>query len=877
MPNSLARRPRNTLAGIAFALLATGSLSLMTGASPATRQSVAVGPLPEGGQVVATRQLLHPVGTSVEFKGRPVDLLLSPDGKTLFAKNDHGLTVIDTGSWRIRQETDFTDGGGSMHGLAMTRDGKRLYATTSLNALWEAQVADNGTLTWGRKFLLPGPGGDPKQYADLQGIILSRDEKTAYVCLSCNNSLAVVDLAAGKLLKEIPVGIAPYGIVPARVGNLAYVSNWGGRRPKKGERTAKSADTDTLVDARGVGSSGTVSLVDLAQGRELKQIAVGLHPSDLALNQDGSRLYVANANSDTVSVIDTGKGKVVETILVRPDPTLPFGSAPNALALNQEGNILYVANGGNNAVAVVALPEGKGRGSKILGFIPTAWYPGALAVDDHFLYIANVKGLGSRFPQEAGKWDIYQFLGTIGKVPFPSAEELGKYTAQVRADGRLPQMLKALEKEAAIAAVPPVPVPKKLGEPSVFEHVVYIIKENKTYDQVFGDLPQGNGDPALCVFGREVSPNHHALAEQFILLDNFYCNGVCSADGHSWVTEGNVTDYLEKSFGGFSRAYSFGDDSLTFSSSGMIWNNVLEHGLSFRNYGEMDYATPVPDTASWKDIYQDYLTKAGKITFQQSLPNDVLRRYSCQAYPGWNLDIPDVLRADVFLRELKAYEQKGGWPDFTIVYLPDDHTSGGGAGSPTPRAQVADNDLALGRVVEGITKSRFWPKTCIFVIEDDPQSGFDHVDGHRSLCLVISPYTRRKAVISKFYNQTSVLHTMERILGLPPMNQMDALAPLMSECFAATPNLTPYTCLPNQISLEEMTTSAQGYKDPRYLAQNRRGKPFDRPDAIDDDTLNRAIWYSVKGPDIPYPAQFAGAHGRGLKALHLALSGEGED
>jgi len=228
-------------------------------------------------------------------------------------------------------------------------------------------------------------------------------------------------------------------------------------------------------------------------------------------------------------------------------------------------------------------------------------------------------------------------------------------------------------------------------------------------------MPEGNGDPELCVFGHEVTPNHHALAEQFVLLDNFYCNGVNSADGHSWVTEGNVTDHLEKSFGGFTRSYTWGDDPLTYSSSGFIWDNVLLHGLSFRNYGEMDYAEPVPKEATFENIYQDFIGKAGRMQFSQNIGIETLRRYSCPEYPGWNMKIPDLLRVEVFLRELKEYEQKGEWLNFIILYLPNDHTSGTSPGAPTPRAQVADNDLALGRAVEGITKSAFWPKTCIFV------------------------------------------------------------------------------------------------------------------------------------------------------------------
>ena len=286
-----------------------------------------------------------------------------------------------------------------------------------------------------------------------------------------------------------------------------------------------------------------------------------------------------------------------------------------------------------------------------------------------------------------------------------------------------------------------MPVPLHVGEPSVFQHVLYIIKENKTYDQVFGDMAQGNGDPNLCIYPQYVSPNHHALAQQYVLLDNYYCNGVNSADGHSWCTEGNDTDHLEKSFGGFSRSYTFGDDPLTYSSTGFIWNNALQHGLTFRNYGEFDYASPVPSSATWLQIYTDFTNGTHAIHYAQDIGVASLRPYSSTNVPGWNLGIPDVVRADGFIRELNAAQAQGTWANFHLLYLPDDHTGG----PPTPQAQVADNDLALGRVVEAVTKSIFASNTVIFVLEDDPQSGYDHVDAHRSLCLVISPYTKRGA------------------------------------------------------------------------------------------------------------------------------------
>jgi YVTN family beta-propeller protein len=831
-----------------------------------------VGPMADGTTLVPTGQTIRPAGEAVQVGGRPVDLALSPDGKTLYAKDDRGLVVVDTVAWKLRQELKFQAGGGSMHGLAVSRDGSRVYATTAQNLLAEAVVSSDGTLSWARKIALPGPNGEADSHGC--GIALSPDGKRAYVCLSRNNSLGIVDLAAGRLERQIPVGIAPFDVALSPDGGTAYVSDWGGRHPHAGEPTAKSSGTDTVVDARGVAASGCVSIVDLTQGVETAQMETGLHPSDIELSADGNRLYIANANSDTISVLATDTRRIIETIPVRPNPALPFGSAPNALALSHDGKTLYVANGGNNALAVIALGDGKQRKSHIEGFIPVGWYPGSVVTDGTRLFVGDVKGLGSRRRQGQHKgWSVFWYQGTLDRIPIPSSSELRAYTAQVRSGGHIPQILQA--RQQAARSKSPVPVPERVGEPSVFSHLVYVIKENRTYDQIFGDMAQGNSDPSLVLYGRDVTPNHHALAEQFVLLDNFYCNGVLSADGHSWATEGNVTDHLEKSFGGFTRSYTFGDDPLTYSSSGFVWDAALAHGHSFRNYGEMDYAEPVPRGADFTTIWKDFQAQTGKITFTQNIGIANLRRYSSRDYPGWNLSIPDVLRADRFLKELRTCEQQGVWPDFQIVYLPNDHTSGTSPGAPTPRAQVADNDLALGRIVEGISHSQFWPKTCIFVIEDDPQDGFDHVDGHRSLCLVISPYTRRHAVVSHFYNQTSVLHTMLRILGASGMNQMDSMAPLMRECFVPTPNLQPYTCVPNRIPLDEMNPPLHALHGlQRLRAQQSLAQPFDKPDKADESTLNHILWYAARGGQTPYPTRLSGAHGTGLKALHLRLTPE---
>ena len=829
---------------------------------------IQVGQLPAGEQSIPSKQILYAAGQQTQFFGRPVDLALSPDGTTIYVKNMNNLLVVDVATWSVLQTLAYTGSGASMHGIAVAKDGSHVYVTGSGNELYEAAIATNRTASWSRTISLPS-GSDPC------GIALSSNGARAYVCLSINNTLAVVDLAGGTVTQQINVGVAPWDVVLSPDQSTAYVSDWGGRRSVPGDATATSAGTPVVIDARGIASSGVVSFVNLAQGLETAEVATGLHPSDLELSADGLTLYVANANSDTVTVCNTGNGTVQETILIRPDATLPFGSEPDGLALSKDGKTLFVACAGNNAVAQVELPNAQHTNSIIQGFVPTDWYPGAVVADSNCVYTANVKGLGTRYGQPVTtSWDIGEFLGTASKIPIPDAEALSKYTARVQENGLVPQ-IRATQQPAA-AGQSPVPVPRHVGEPSVFQHVLYILKENKTYDQVFGDLPQGNGNSNLCIYPQFVSPNHHALATQYVLLDNFYCNGVNSADGHSWSTEANNTDHLEKSFGGFSRSYTFGDDPLTYSSSGFIWNNVLQHGLTFRNFGEMDYAYPVPGNSTWLQVYADYTNHAGQIRFSQNIGVASLRTYSSTNVPGWNLGIPDVLRADGFIKEFNTAQTNGVWPAFTLLYLPNDHTSGSSPGSPTPRAQVADNDLALGRVVEAVTKSVFASTTVIFVIEDDPQSGYDHVDGHRSLCLVVSPYTKRHQVISTFYNQAGMLHTIEQILGLPPMNQQDAMGPLMTDCFTNTPNFTPYTALANNIALNEMNPGTTGSLSPkdRYWAWKSQKLDFSKPDLADENTLNRIVWHSIKG-NTSYPSAFAGAHGRGLKNLNLVLTKTG--
>jgi YVTN family beta-propeller protein len=556
----------------------------------------------------------------------------------------------------------------------------------------------------------------------------------------------------------------------------------------------------------------------------------------MVLSPDSATLYVACANSDIISVINTVTEEVIDNISVHRQQGSLFGSSPNDLAISPDGKYLFVASGTENAVCVIQT----GSPAKVLGYIPTGWYPGSVILDKSgkTLFVANIKGIGSR-NQRTNRfgYNSHDHLGTVSIIRLPASMELQKMTETVNLNN-------SWVKHAGGSNLT-----------SLFKHVIYIIKENRTYDQVFGDLNQGNGDTSLVMFGREVTPNHHKLAETFVLLDNFYCSGVLSADGHQWTDEAFVTDYLEKSFGDFTRSYPYdGDDALAYASSGFIWDNVLRHGLTFRNYGEFVNAVIDPPSATFSDIYRDFMEGTNKIKISAKANVEQLTPYLCPSYIGFPSVVSDQYRAGEFIKELKEFEKKGDMPNFLIMSLPNNHTSGTQPGMPTPKSSVADNDLALGRIVEAVSESKFWKETCILVTEDDPQNGFDHIDGHRTVGMVISPYTKRGKVVSTYYSQINMVRTIEDILGVPPMNQLDLSAEAMTDCFTGKPDLTSYKAIKNNIPLDQLNPALVSIAgDELYWAKKSLEQDLGDVDRIDEDVFNRIIWHSVKGYDRPYP------------------------
>jgi YVTN family beta-propeller protein len=601
---------------IAVTLTLAAFLLIVPAGKPDERDALKVGLQPDGRIVVPTNQILHPAGTQATFPGRPVDLLVLDGGKLLVAKNMRDLVFIEAATGKVVQTLALPAAAkglaGAFSAVGLAATGDRVFATDSQGAVRIAKKKGDGKYAWDGHFALKAPAVGGAAYPT--GIAL-QDDSHAWVCASRGNELQLIKLDGGTVEARVPVGVAPYA--PVVVHGRVYVSNWGGDRPGK-DATHKTSGTPVKTDPRtSVANHGSVSVVvqTAVDGwKQVKSITVGGHPSGITASKNGKFVYVANANSDTVSVIETATDKVVETIDCKPEAKLPFGTGSNAVALSDGGETLFVANGTGNCVAVVELGSeaggpaaaGKPRPSRVAGLIPTGWYPGAvrLSPDGKKLFVANVKGHGALQPRKAapkkkdGKGDgddpaepgkrgknSHDHLGTVSLIDLPDAAALKTYTERVNANNRLGYSIAGMEKPRPDAK--PVPVPQRHGEPSVFEHVIYVIKENRTYDQVLGDMKEGNGDPNLCIFGEEVTPNHHKLAREFVLLDNFYCSGVLSADGHSWANAAYATDYLEKQFGQFTRSYPYeGSDPLAFPVSGFLWDNALAHKKTFRNYGE---------------------------------------------------------------------------------------------------------------------------------------------------------------------------------------------------------------------------------------------------------------------------------------------------
>lgn len=713
---------------------------------------------------------------------------------------EQGVQVIDTLERRVVQTLPQP---GAFLGLAFSVDGKTLFASGGDDdAVWRYDWKDGTATLRDRLPLAQKETGMPgRRYP--AGLALSPDGTLLYVAENLADSLAVVDLAAGRVVANLPVGRSPYGVVTGNDGTV-WVSAWG----------------DDSVVAFAPDGHGSL--------REAGRVEAGRHPSAMLLNANSSRLFVASASTDRIAVIDTRSRRLIAT-LSDPTPAGTIeGSTPNALALSPDGSRLFVAEADNNAVAVFNL---SGR-YRLAGRIPCEWYPTALAVSNGSLIVVNGKGAGTGpnpdgprpgepLAPDSHGYTLGQLDGTITVLPqdWPAAALSTASRRVAQANG--------WDRKRPPARYPP------------FAHVIYILKENRTYDQVLSDLSSGDGDPSLLFFPREVSPNHHALAERFGLFDRFFVNAEVSSQGHLWSTAAYVTDYGEKTIpSGYSSRYEEEDPGEADEpAAGYLWHAARKRGIEYRNYGEAMEQVAAPDgTTSWKT----------------RLPG--LMEVSHPTYPGWDLSTSDQVRADLWIADLKEYAARERMPQLQFLWLPNDHTAGSRPGHPTPRAYMADNDLALGRIIEALSESRFWKDTVVFVLEDDAQAGPDHVDSHRSVLLVISPYNR-PGVIHRFVNTTDVLATIEQILDLRAMSQFDHFGRVLNDLFADTPDLTPVKALPSSVPWTEQNPAATA--SPAGMARNDLGETADgldlgAVDSADDDLFNRVLWRAIKG-EAPYP------------------------
>jgi DNA-binding beta-propeller fold protein YncE len=802
----------------------------------------------DGSYLVSSGQRIELLDRTLKLEGlRPKDLAISPDQSAIAFLTHAAVVVVGpTGDElaRVRMSA------GPL-GIAWSPDGKQIYAANGSGKI--ASFVWSGTNLAKGPILAVEPAGIPGN-PGTGGLAVGSDG-TIYAALSIRNRVVALS-PSGQILKTWNVEACPYHVCLSPDGRTLAVANRGGTivapNPLQGDPStrgafpgtgiahADSAGTDVQIDPRtDAALVGTLSLIDIG-GDRIRTVGVGRQPSGMSFSSDGRSLYVADADEDTLSIVDPAQGIELKRIPLAPKDDPTYGQIPTSVALSSDGRKIYVALGGANSVAVLD----NGDSPKLDGYFPTAWYPIAIGTTKDRVIVGCAKGIGSRPSSKTTGFGVHDSVGACQFLTWDTIRDLKSLTRRVAANNSWTKI------QGPRPNRPPVPVPERIGEPSVFTHVVYIIKENLTYDIAMGDFTPGNGDPSLCTFPENVTPNHHALARRFGLLDNFYISGTNSADGHQWVDSSIANDYTERNYGANERSYPFdGGDPLAFSPAGFLWTQAKAAGKSVRVFGEFVDSPSVIDTLTgkepnWQRCWQDYKSGKGEVVIKAGTSQAALRDVLNPTYIGFPISVSDQWRTDVFLREFRTWEASGQMPNLTIMLLPADHTMGTSPGSPTPRASVADNDLALGRIVEALSHSKFWPQTAVFVAEDDSQNGADHVDGHRSISFCASAYGRPNVEIDSLYTHATIAATIERILGLPPMTRFDRTARPMFECFADTPNLTPYEAVPNRVPLDEVSppVSKIGSLQTRQLAADCAKMDWSDPDVQNQDILNRAIW-----------------------------------
>ncbi|MEV7236431.1 bifunctional YncE family protein/alkaline phosphatase family protein [Streptomyces sp. NPDC051020] len=871
------RRTTLVTTGIAVALAVTGTAVAQTHQF-GTQQ---VGQVTADGQVVSADQYIAPYGSrTVINDGKIMSSSASPDGTHLAASVTDGgmaLVVMDLKTGQVKQRVGnnasanlrISGNDVGQEGPTYSPDGSQLWLGQT-DGYTKFTVNPDGTLSNPTFIRIPADGS---KRALVGAAAFSADGSTVYSAVNGQNRVVAIDAATGAIKQSWTVGNAPRGI--AMVGNKLYVSNEGGRPAKTGDTTINSYGTQVPADPdTGATTTGTVSVINLADpSAAVGSIDVGLHPT--AVYAKNGAVFVTNTADNDVSVINTANDKVVQTIATRPWPKASVGYEPNAVTLTDDGRLL-VTLGRANAVAVYRYTSPQEPASYV-GLLPTDYFPAEITTIGKNVVVSNTRGIDARRPTNKAGHGTHDTTSSLTQFTLPDdgviKSETGKVFTQNGWHGSSVTEGRGDAK--------PVPVPVKLGDPSTIKHVFLLVKENRTYDQVFGDMPQGNGDPALTQFGENVTPNQHALARQFGLYDNTYDIGTNSAEGHNWLMQADNPEYTESSAGEYKRSYDTQDDALGHQKSGFIWSGAQAAGKTVRDFGQFQSFESKPAGASWQNLYCDAknMDATGQKTaypIQTGSAIPSLNKVSVPGFPKFDMDVPDVYKSEIWKQDF----EKNGPANLNMFWFSNDHTGG-----PTnSAAAVADNDLAVGKMVDEISHSKYWKDSAIFVVEDDSQNGLDHVDGHRAPIQIISPWAQHGKVDSRYYSQITMIRTIEQILGIHPMNQKDSAASPMRGAFTQNPDFTPFTALPNRVSLTDglKTPPACGLDTPApqnpsaaaapsakvpagkqelaaqwetWKSKQRLTGPGATPDFANPAQMNHFTWYETHGWSKPYPGE----------------------
>jgi YVTN family beta-propeller protein len=890
------RRRRIIAAGATAVVLAGAGVTYAATGSDQNQ----VGTQYANGIQVSDNQIIKPLGDRLLTQfGKFMGSTVSPDGRFLAATSADKsvvLQIFDLSSYKLiwavgsasAVNQKLSDGTVGQEGPTYSPDGKFLWLPEQ-NGLTRFPVNAGGTLGTPTTFSIPVANG---QSALVGQTKYSPDGSTLYAAINGQNTVVALDPNTGAIEHMWNVGIAPRELSFA--GGKLYVSNEGGRQAQAGDTTLGSYGTQVPANGYlGTSKTGTVSVINTADpSAAVGSIAVGLHPT--AMYQSGNALFVANTNSDTVSVIDTSTDQVVQTIETKPWPSSSVGYEPDGIDVTKDGHLL-VTLGRANAVAVYRYDGTPKDPVSYIGLLPTDYYPANVATAGNQIVVTNTRGIDARGPAittykgpgtvPVSGHDTHSTTASLTRFTLPSDLDITRYTATVFAQNGWGKNNVAQATGSKAAAVP---VPTRIGDPSTIKHVFLIVKENRTYDQVLGDIGKGNGDPTLTQFGEKATPNQHALAKQFGLYDNTYDVGTNSAEGHNWLMQGDNPEYTESSAGEYQRSYDTEEDVLGHQRSGFLWTAAESAGATARNYGEFQYMEGKPP-GTWQQYYcasksvqnggdpSQLTTPDLKGNYGSVIPS--LNAIADPQSPPFDLSIPDIYRYQIW----KQNFQKNGPANFNMIWLSSDHTGG-----PTyPEAGVADNDLATGRIVDTISHSKYWKDSAIFVVEDDSQDGADHVDGHRAPVQIISPWSLHGAVDSTYYSQINMVRTIEQILGAQPLNEKLAAATPMYGAFTSRPDYSPFNAVPNQIPLTEGiatppacgldtlgTSGAARTALARSQARNN-AVPADEkataaawqtwlagqhltgngavPDYANPEQMNRYTWYQAHDWKVPYP------------------------